>query len=98
VNGALLGEAIDTAFTLARAYAAWIVIGGLAVSALLLAVAWAVKGIVKGAWRLGARCLRHGAQAPVSRPQGATCGSRDADTPPEASEGPLKDSSYREAA
>jgi hypothetical protein len=39
VSGELLGEAIDTAFTLARAYAAWIVIGGLAVSALLLAVA-----------------------------------------------------------
>jgi len=97
VNGELLGEAIDTAFTLARAYAAWIVIGGLAVSALLLVVAWAVKRIVKGAWRLGARWARRGAQAPVSRPQSPTYGSRDADTPPEPSQAPSKAPGYREA-
>jgi hypothetical protein len=54
VNGELLGEAIDTAFTLARAYAAWIVIGGMAVSALLLGVAAGIAWV----WRAVRKRLR----------------------------------------
>lgn len=66
MSGGLLGEAIDTAFTLARAYAAWIVIGGMAVSALLLGVAagiawvWrAVRGrLRRPSWAHGRRKAR----------------------------------------
>lgn len=84
MSGELLGEAIDAAFTLARAYAAWIVIGGLAASALLLAVAAGIawvwravrKRLERPSWACGrrkARILAHDRAKPAgghSRPPG----------------------------
>lgn len=88
-------DAVEVLFT---ALMAWIAAISAAVTLAGWGLVWVVTRVVKWAWQRIRPQARHGAQAPVSRPQGGSCGSGFTEEAPEASQAPSKDFSYREAA
>lgn len=91
-------EFLDAVDALAKALAVWFVVGAAIATPVVLVAGWAVTRVVKWAWQRIRPRARRGVQAPAGAPQGCSCGSDFADGAPEASEGPLKDFDYREAA
>ena len=79
----MIAEAIDTATRIGWAIAAWIVLTSAAATLALYTLAVTAWTVGRGIWRVGAwawRAVRK-PQAPATAPQGAPCGSRDANTP-----------------
>jgi hypothetical protein len=81
----VIAEAINTAISVGWAIVAWIVLTSAAACLALYTVVVAVWTVARTVWRVGRAVWRavRKPQAPVSRPEPASRGSRAAGTPPE---------------
>jgi hypothetical protein len=91
VTAHLFAEAVDTLLTLCRALTVWIVLLSVVATCAVYTVVTAVAWMWRGVWRCGA------AVAGLRKRQAGACGprpvsqdSRDAGTPPGASQAPSR--------
>jgi hypothetical protein len=88
----VIAEALEAVWVVASALAAWIVVGVVAVTVGLYAVVVAGWGIWRGVTAAYAAAGLRRPQEPAGAPQAPSCGSRDAGTPPRASQAPSRPS------